>query len=437
VSRRRWIVVGLALALLVLAAAAAILLWYRNQPVGNDVRGSATVEFRPHDRPQVTPRPRDEVEAVPWPTYGYDNQRTHLAPFKVRPPFKQKWFFRTGYLLEFPPAVTRDLVVGVNDAGRVYAVDKATGELVWSRRYNRCAATSPTVAGKVVYIPLMQVKPCLRYPRTQRGVVVALRVSDGKELWRVTTSISESGLLYVDGILYYGAWDHAVYALDTRTRKIRWRTATDGEFNGAAAYAAKTIFIGNNAGSMYAFNAATGAVRWRARSSGGFLRTREYFYATPTVAYGRVYAGNTDGYVYAFGATTGNLLWERRAGTYVYTPPAVWDRRVFVGTYDGRFLALDAATGDTLWAYDAPSSIHGAPTVMDGLVYFATCGTCGHRGVRYAKRGPRRTLALDARTGRRVWSFADGQYSPVVADSTRLYLVGQGWVYGMEPTGQR
>jgi len=174
-------------------------------------------------------------------------------------------------------------------------------------------------------------------------------------------------------------------------------------------------------------------VRWRSQSSGGFLRSREYFYATPTVAYGRVYAGNTDGAVYAFGASTGNLLWERRAGTYVYTPPAVWDRKVYVGTYDGRFLALDAATGDVVWSFDAPSAVHGAPTVMDGLVYFATCGSCAETPLRYVKKGPRRTFALDARTGRRVWSFPDGQYSPVVADATQLYLIGRAWVYGLAP----
>ena len=73
-----------------------------------------------------------------------------------------------------------------------------------------------------------------------------------------------------------------------------------------------------------------GARRWNNRSYSG-----QYFYATPTVAYGRVFVGNTDGTVYAFGATTGRLLWARHVGTYVYTAAAVWKRRVLVGTYDG------------------------------------------------------------------------------------------------------
>ena len=55
---------------------------------------------------------------------------------------------------------------------------------------------------------------------------------------------------------------------------------------------------------------------------------------------------------------------------------------------------------------------------MAGRVYFATLkGT---------------TYALDARTGRRLWTFPDGKYSPVVADADRLYLVGYATVYGLE-----
>ena len=68
-----------------------------------------------------------------------------------------------------------------------------------------------------------------------------------------------------------------------------------------------------------------------------------------------------------------------------------------------------------------PSAVHGAPTVMSGLVYFATCGFCGHAGSRYAKNGPNGTYALNARTGKLVWTFPDGQYSPVVADRERVY----------------
>ena len=42
-----------------------------------------------------------------------------------------------------------------------------------------------------------------------------------------------------------------------------------------------------------------------------------------------------------------------------------------------------------------------------------------------------RTYGLDAVTGKRIWSFPDGKYSPAVSDGRRLYLVGYTRLYGM------
>ena len=63
---------------------------------------------------------------------------------------------------------------------------------------------------------------------------------------------------------------------------------------------------------------------------------------------------------------------------------------------------------------------------MDGLVYLVDL-----RLLRPARRPLREgtartaTYALDARTGKLVWTFPDGQYSPLVADEERVYLVGR------------
>jgi outer membrane protein assembly factor BamB len=257
-------------------------------------------------------------------------------------------------------------------------------------------------------------------------------------LWTYRGPPSESATLLHRGLLYFGSWDHHLYALDVRRRKprLRWRFKADDELNSSPAYADGTIYIGSDGGHVYAIDARTGKLQWRA-SAFKRLGPREYFYATPTLAYGRVYIGYTDGTVYAFGAKTGHLLWTQHAGTYVYTAAAVWDRTVYVGSYDGNVYAMDAATGDIRWKRDLGASIHGAPTVMDGLIYFSTCGTCGHRGSRYAKMGPRGTFALNATTGRIVWRFFDGRYSPVVSDGIRMYLMGNTRLYGLVPVRPR
>ncbi len=54
---------------------------------------------------------------------------------------------------------------------------------------------------------------------------------------------------------------------------------------------------------------------------------------------------------------------------------------------------------------------------MGGNVYFATLS--------------RRTFAVNGRTGRQVWSFPDGQYSPLVADADRAYLIGTARIFAL------
>jgi outer membrane protein assembly factor BamB len=436
--------VVLALAALLIVAGGAVGAWYyHDQTRTREKRGSSTVEFAPA-KPAVQKRPVKSIAVVPWPMYGYDPARTHDAiQFHVRPPFKKIWTYRLGNIVEFPPVVGYGVLFVNQYRGRFFAIDAATGKRRWRKHFKNCGAASAAIGRDIVYQAYMQPYPCDRYPRSQRGFIVAILIRDkhghsirGRILWRYHTGAIESSPLLVNQRLYFGSWDHHVYALDVRGRKRRprlmWKFHADDEVNSSPAYGSGVVYFGSNSGSLYAVDARTGRLRWRATSYARFGR-REQFYATPAVAYGRVYAGNTDGTVYAFGAGTGHLLWARHVGTYVYTAPAVWNRKIYVGTYDGKLLALNAATGDTVWSHDAPAAIHGAPTVLAGVVYFSTCPFCGSHGSRYARSGPRGTFGLDARNGRILWRFTDGQYSPVIADSERIYVAGRTHVYGFEP----
>lgn len=443
----RRLLIGI-VALVVLAGAAAGALWYfHTRTPGHDKRGSSTVEFVT-TAPAVQKRPQRSIVSVPWPLYGYDAARTHdPIQFHLRPPFKKIWTLRVGNIIEFPPVVGYGTLFVNQFRGRFFAVDAATGKRRWRKHFLHCGAASPAIGKNIVYQAYMQPYPCNRFPRSQPGFVVAILfrsksgvlLNRGKILWRYKTGAVESSPLLVKGILYFGSWDHHVYALDVRRRthpRLLWRFQAGDEVDASIAYANGRVFFGDNGGDVYALDARTGHEIWRSASYSGFLRGREYFYATPTVAYGRVFIGNTDGTLYAFGAGTGNLLWSRHAGSYIYTAAAVWRREVIIGTYDGHLIAYNAATGDQLWDHPAPAAIHGAPTVLSGLVYFSTCGGCGSNGSRYAKHGPRGTYAVSARNGRLVWSFPDGQYSPVVADPERMYLVGRTHVYGFVPTAK-
>ena len=82
---------------------------------------------------------------------------------------------------------------------------------------------------------------------------------------------------------------------------------------------------------------------------------------------------------------------------------AVYKGKVYVGTPDARLIALDAATGKALWSVDAspdrarPYTLTGAPLVAKGKVFV------GGGGGEYGVRGV--VSAFDAETGKLAWRW--------------------------------
>jgi outer membrane protein assembly factor BamB len=411
---KKRVAIGLGvLVLLALAGAAAA--WFYNERETRDIRGDSTREFVTTE--QTTTRAEEEVQTEPWPMYGLNPQRTRdAAEFAHRPPFREIWEANVRKLIEFPPVIAYGRLYVANIGGEFRAIDAKTGKVDWIERFGFITAASPAVGDGVVYQPL------LNRPGTDRltatGYMVALDAETGEELWRFKAGAVESSPLLDDGTLYFGTFDHRLYALDAKTGRERWSFETGEPVKGAPALWHGAVYTGSYDGKVYAVDAESGKLRWSSEGQAG-LAGAGNFYAGPAIAYGRVYIGNTDGKIYAFGADSGDLIWSRSTGSYVYSSAAIADRTVYVGSYDHSFYALDAATGDVRWSFGAGGAVSGAPTVMDGLVYFSTL------------KG--RTFALDAESGEVVWRFDDGEYTPLVADEDRAYVVGRERIYALEP----
>jgi outer membrane protein assembly factor BamB len=357
-----------------------------------------------------------------WPDYGFGLARRHAAPpLALRPPFRKLWTVHGDWsLMEFPPVLESGrLFLGTNH-GLVLSVDAASGRVLWRRQFAGCVAASPAVGNGIVYLGFMDPPPCRG---TAPSFLAALDTRTGRTLWRFRTGVIEAPPLLAGGRVYFGSWDHRVYAVDARTGRLDWSFATGDRVKGGVAFSRGTIFVGSYDGRLYALDARSGKLRWSQGGLGGL-------YATPSIAHGRVFVTSTNGRVYAFATSRGREFWSTRTGSFVYSPVALWGASAYVGSYDHRFYALSQASGAVRWTFDAGAPVSGAPTVLDGLVYFSTCGSCSTY-----EQNPRarRTFALDTRTGRVVWRFPDGEYSPVIADRERVYLTGYTTLYGLAP----
>jgi len=233
---------------------------------------------------------------------------------------------------------------------------------------------------------------------------------------------SQSDPAVAGGVVYVGAADGKLYALNAATGATVWTATTGGQILDAAAVADGSVFVRARDGNAYAFDAATGASRWTTPIGGNPAFGLGPTTTGPAVAGGRVFVGGPrDGKLYALDAATGAVLWTHNPGEPTIGTPAVDGSRVYV-TLGGRYLrALDPATGATIWSVEgsqlAPVS-STAPTLANGVLYHGTqTGTL---------------VARNPAAGAVLWSDAT---APHTTTATTAVVVANGAVYSSRSTG--
>jgi outer membrane protein assembly factor BamB len=359
---------------------------------------------------------KQERKTVSWPLYGYDRARTRYLPAKgIKPPFKPVWRYTGRPLLEFPPVLAGGKLYLVDNSGHAVALDADTGKQLWKRRIGRLNASSPTYYKHRLYI--VNLVP---------GHVVKLDARTGRILWkRSLPGRAESSPVVVGRSLYFGCEDGRLFALSTRNGNVRWSTELGGPVKSAPAYYGGVLYVGDYGGDMNAVEAKNGKLKWQSGSLGQGFGTGGEFYSTPAVAFGRVYAGNNDTRVYSFDLKDGTLAWTYSTGGYVYSGPVVartphTGPTVYIGSFDGNVYALNAKSGEPRWIRSAGGSVIGSLTAVGNTVYAAEFNGTSTTG--YAMK-----------TGRTVFRYPRGTYTPVISDGRRLYLVGYSSVTALQP----
>ncbi|MBS0502208.1 MAG: PQQ-dependent dehydrogenase, methanol/ethanol family [Proteobacteria bacterium] len=167
--------------------------------------------------------------------------------------------------------------------------------------------------------------------------------------------------------------------------------------------------------------------------------------STPVMVDGVLYVTGPWSKVFAFDAVTGKPRWSfdpkvdggkgvQACCDVVNRGVAIWKGKAYLGTLDGRLIALDAATGRQLWSVQTtdnskPYTITGVPRVVKDMVII------GNGGAEFGVRGY--VTAYDAATGRQRWRFytvpnpdgkPDGAASdPILAKASATWSANGQW----------
>jgi outer membrane protein assembly factor BamB len=408
------------IAVLVIAGVALAGYLYEKHRTGNIYHPHAV--FVPQPTPTL-PKVKGQ-DRFAWPLYGYTRNHTRFFPASatMKPPFRTVWTRGGSSLLEFPPVMWGNRIFQLGDDARLHAIDKYTGQDLWSRRLGALSASTPAVSGTTVYATVLS-----RSPGSQAGRVVALNTLNGHFRWsRDLPSRAESSPLLDKGKLFFGSQNGTVYALNAHNGNVLWTYHASGAVKASPSLSGGVLYFGDYSGELQAVGEEHGHRLWRS-GSGGALLGSGTFYSTPAVMYGRVFLGNTDGRVYAYDASTGKLDWAVQTGAYVYASPAVTNApglgpTIYLGSYDGTFYALNARSGHVEWRYHAGGKISGSATIVGNIVYFADLGTHD-------------TIGLGISTGKVVFTKSTGSFDPVISDDHYLYLSGITGLYALVPRG--
>ena len=267
------------------------------------------------------------------------------------------------------------------------ADDKLTD--VWKKQYKHSIYSTPVYAdGLVVF-------------GSPDWEVAALNAANGEQVWSVKTHspITSDGLV-ADGAFYTGLGSGEFCKIDLKTGEKVWSyTGVNGRFQAAPAMGYGTIAFGAWSEHLYALDVKTGKELWTWRSPrrGNLLSPGN---VVPVVSENHVVTVAPDRFMTAIDRKTGRQVWRVNDYTVREAMGTSEDGSVaYAKTMNGLVIAASAAADkfELLW------------TCETGVDYdHVACPLLVYRGVVYYGSPVGHIVAIDAKTGEKLWGIKRG-----------------------------
>lgn len=335
----------------------------------------------------------------PWPQTGGDAAGAAWRAAGLNPPLRLRW---SGDLDGAPlggPLVADGVVLQLTMRATLYAFERAGGHRVGKVGFDAEVCAPPAVAGPLLVYSRLGKEPALR----------ALNRMTGRERWTCRGRFC-APLVVRHDTLVAAAEDGAVLALRTTDGTQLWK-AQAGRPRAGVAWAGDLVYAAGGPTYLVALRASDGTEAWRAEL-GSALRSR------PLAGQGALYCATARGRVLSLDPLSGAVVWEAFVDGLPSSGMALAPQALVLGASDRRIRALEPRTGALLWTVDTDGVVRGAPGIGGSTAY---CGSAdGH------------LYAVDLQAGTVLWKQKlDGPgLTPVaLADGTVAVTTEEGTLY--------
>jgi outer membrane protein assembly factor BamB/predicted phosphodiesterase len=262
---------------------------------------------------------------------------------------KLQWSFRTQGKIYATPALHENILWCASSDSYLYGLEMATGSMRFKLKNNKAVVSSPVCAANKVMLA------------GGDGHCRAWDVATGSLLWDFDSvkNFVVTRPLVKDGVIFFGSWGNAFYALDIETGKPRWiwqSGHTNRMLSPAQVVPVAThgrIYLASPDRFMTVLDERSGEVVWRYNDPEN--RVRESIGISEDG--NTVYAKTMDGTILAIDATlpSRQVKWISTGEEmgYELTPTPLVEKNgvVYVPTDKGLIYAYRATDGVFLWKY--------------------------------------------------------------------------------------
>lgn len=219
--------------------------------------------------------------------------------------------------------------------------------------------------------------------------------------------------------------------------KIDWRRSAGKGSNKRSALTSAPvtdgtlIYVLDSQQTVRAMRLSDGGAVWTERLKGLSRRDKAAVGGGLAVSGDTLIVASGYGYVAALNAANGDEKWKRPLGVPMTGSPTIADGRVFINSNNNEIFALDLATGQTLWSDQAISEtarVLGSPSVAAVEEFVIAPFSSGE------------IIAYLAANGRRLWTDAiqqAGGFTPIseINDIGSRPILGSGLVFASNQSG--